>query len=62
MQNRTTKDHSLPSASLVQNGLLSAALSVEEGNILIAGFLLLLRWNLKTFSPQVSQIELQIIN
>ncbi len=29
----------LPSASLAQNGLLSAALSVEEGNFLIAHFM-----------------------
>jgi len=37
-QQRTAAE-SGTSASLMQNGLLSAALSVEEGNILIAGFL-----------------------
>jgi hypothetical protein len=37
-EKRTAAD-SIPSASLVQNGLLSAALSVEEGNKLIAEFM-----------------------
>lgn len=37
--NNEQKAQSLPSARLVQNGLLSAALSIKEGNILIAEFM-----------------------
>lgn len=37
-EQRTTAD-SIPSASLEQNGVLSAALSIEEGNKLIAKFM-----------------------
>ena len=37
--NNEQKAQSLPSASLVQNGLLSAALSVEDASILIGEFM-----------------------